>query len=238
MCPCPQATEGQNSLSALQNGALYPTFRSDCQAPLVVTALTASLISGCLHNPVFPSAESGTRRGAWAVRRSGSEHDAVSPHEENAEPIPEDVLLYAALCEALMDYTISFILGGEEDTRLFIEQNLVSRTRRDHKIRMLSLLFTQRRPDVARESPYPQLFRQRTGELARMFEYRDAIAHSQPDHGDRFNRLRRHRGTNETVTVSPERMSREIARGMRCQSALDFIPLYLSDRRGTGTAED
>jgi hypothetical protein len=152
----------------------------------------------------------------------------MDAEEHKPEPIPEDVLLYAALCEALLDYTISLILGGDDESRRFIEEHFVSRTARDRKVRMLSLLFTQRRPDVAGEAPYQQLFRRNGGDLTRLFKVRDTIAHSQPDHGDRFHRLLRRRGRNESVTFTPECVLEEIALGMRCHSAMEFIPRYLS----------
>ena len=118
---------------------------------------------------------------------------------QQPDAIPEDVLLYAALCEALLDYTISLILGGDDDTRHFIEQHLVSGTPLDRKRKMLRLLFEERKPDVAQTAPYTHLW----SDLGRLFDYRNSIAHSQPDHGDRFNRLRRYKGENQPVVVIP-----------------------------------
>jgi hypothetical protein len=148
---------------------------------------------------------------------------------QQPDAIPEDVLLYAALCEALLDYTISLILGGDDDTRHFIEQHLVSATPLDRKRKMLRLLFEERKPDVAQTAPYTHLW----SDLGRLFDYRDSIAHSQPDHGDRFNRLRRHKGENQPVVVTPDQIAEQVQLGKQCHSALDFIPIHLYgfDRR-------
>jgi hypothetical protein len=148
---------------------------------------------------------------------------------QQPDAIPEDVLLYAALCEALLDYTISLILGGDDDTRHFIEQHLVSGTPLDRKRKMLRLLFEERKPDVAQTAPYTHLW----SDLGRLFDYRDSIAHSQPDHGDRFNRLRCYKGENQPVVVSPDQIAEQVQLGKQCHSALDFIPIHLYgfDRR-------
>jgi hypothetical protein len=145
-----------------------------------------------------------------------------SPRPESAR-VPEDVLLYGALCEALLDYTLSVILGADDPGRHLLEAHFVSRTPRDQKLKALDQVMHLYCPDVADVPPYDTL----VGELRRVFEYRDKFAHSQPDHGDRYHRLRRHRGVNERVTVTEAELAAELDRGMRCHSALAFIPQYV-----------
>ncbi len=54
------------------------------------------------------------------------------------------------------------------------------------------------------------------------------IAHSYPDHGDRYRRLRRVGGRNEVLLVTQEKIAEELQRGIECHSALRFITVYLS----------
>ena len=74
---------------------------------------------------------------------------------------------------------------------------------------------------------HQDMFRQDTGELALLFKFRNIIAHSKPDHGDRYRRLRRREGKNELVEVTAEQVTREIQRGKVCHSALQSFPIYL-----------
>jgi hypothetical protein len=82
-------------------------------------------------------------------------------------------------------------------------------------------------PEVYDAPPYDTL----VAELKKLFDYRDKIAHSQPDHGDRYHRLRRRHGVNVHVTVTEEELTAELDRGMRCHSALDGLPYHVSVRR-------
>jgi hypothetical protein len=137
--------------------------------------------------------------------------------------VPEDVLLYGAQCEAQLDYILSVILGADDFARHLIEAHFVSRASRDRKLEALNAVMRQYCPDVADAAPYDALI----AELRQLFTYRDKIAHSRPDHGDRYHRLRRHRGVNERITVTEEELAVELDRGMRCESALTFIPGYV-----------
>lgn len=60
-----------------------------------------------------------------------------------------------------------------------------------------------------------------------LFEYRDKIAHSQPDRGDRYNRIRRRHGLEERFAVTEEELTAELDRGMRCQSTLTSVSIWL-----------
>jgi hypothetical protein len=148
--------------------------------------------------------------------------DGMSPRPEPTR-VPEDVLLYGALCEALLDYTLSLILGADGISGQIIETHFVSRAPRDKKVKVLRVLLRQYCPDVADAPPYDTL----DAELGKLFDYRDGIAHSQPDHGDRYNRLRRRHGRDERFNITEEELAAELDRGMRCHSALTFIPDYV-----------
>ena len=54
------------------------------------------------------------------------------------------------------------------------------------------------------------------------------IAHSYPDRGDRYRRLRRVGGRNEVLLVTQEKIAEELQRRIECHSALRFITVYLS----------
>jgi hypothetical protein len=138
--------------------------------------------------------------------------------------IPEDLLAYPAQCEAMLDYCVSLMIGADDEERLAIERTSVSMAKRDQKIKWLTQEFTARRPDIAREEPYLDLPRK----LRKLFRYRDIIAHSYPDHGNRYRRFRRRRGRNEIVIVTHEKIAEEWQRGIECHSALHFITVYLS----------
>jgi hypothetical protein len=73
-------------------------------------------------------------------------------------------------------------------------------------------------------------------DLKQLFTFRDEIAHSQPDHGNRYQRLRRHRGQNFVLEVTPEQIRAQIQLGEQCHSALDFIPNYIP--RGVAAPPD
>jgi len=146
----------------------------------------------------------------------------MSPRPEPTR-VPEDVLLYGALCEALLDYTLSLVLGVDDFGRHLIEAHFVSRAPRDRKLEALKLVMREYCPDVADASPYDAL----VAELRTLFDYRDTIAHSQPDHGDRYTRFRRRHGVNERVTVTEEELVAELDRGMKCHSALAYIPNHV-----------
>ena len=138
--------------------------------------------------------------------------------------IPEDLLAFPAECEAMLDYLVSLMRGEDDEERLAIEREHVSSAKRDRKIKMLMREFRARRPDVAGTEPYVTL----PAKLRQLFKYRDIIAHSYPDHGDRYRRLRRAGGRNEVVLVTQEKIAEEWQRGIECHSALHFITVYLS----------
>lgn len=140
------------------------------------------------------------------------------------ERIPEDLLALPAECEAMLDYLVSLMSRADDDERLAFERDLMATAKRDRKIKELMREFRARRPDVAHAEPYVRL----PAKLRLLFKYRDVIAHSYPDHGDRWRRLRRVGGANEVVVVTPERVEAEWQRGIECQSALRFITEYLS----------
>lgn len=71
--------------------------------------------------------------------------------------VPEDVLLYGALCQALLDYTLSLILGADGISGQIIETHFVSRAPRDKKVKVLRVLLRQYCPDVADAPPYDTL---------------------------------------------------------------------------------
>jgi hypothetical protein len=152
--------------------------------------------------------------------------ESLSPASEPTR-VPEDVLLYGALCEALLDYILSVVLGADDFSRHLIEAQFVSRAGRDKKVKALKLVMFEYCPDVADAPPYDTL----ATELKKLFDYRDTIAHSQPDHGDRYNRLRRRDGRNERVSVTEEGLAAELDRGIKCHSALAFIPEYVARAR-------
>ena len=66
--------------------------------------------------------------------------------------------------------------------------------------------FRSRRPEIAEAEPYAGL----TTKLRLLFKYRDVIAHSYPNHGNRYRRLRRVRGRrNEIVLVTEQKIAEE-----------------------------
>ena len=138
--------------------------------------------------------------------------------------IPEDLLALPAECEAMLDYLVSLMTGVDDQERLAIEREHIASAARDRKIRMLMRRFRERRPDIAKAKPYLGL----PAKLRQLFKYRDVIAHSYPDHGDRCRRLRRVGGRNEVVVVTQQKIAEEWQRGIECQSALRFMLLYLS----------
>jgi hypothetical protein len=138
--------------------------------------------------------------------------------------IPEDLLAFPAECEAMLDYLVSFMTGESDEERLGIERERIADGKRDRKIKMLMREFRNRRPEVAGAEPYIGL----PAKLRLLFNYRDVIAHSYPDHGDRYRRLRRVHGRNEIELVTREKIDEEWQRGIECQSALRFIMVYLS----------
>ena len=140
------------------------------------------------------------------------------------ERIPEDLLALPAECEAMLDYLVSMMAGADDEERLAIERERIASAKRDRKINMLMREFRARRPEVATAEPYVSL----PTKLRLLFNYRDVIAHSYPDHGDRYRRLRRVRGHNEIVLVTHQKIAEEWQRGIECQSALRFMMVYLS----------
>jgi hypothetical protein len=152
-----------------------------------------------------------------------------------AERIPEDLLALPAECEAMLDYLVSLMTGADDEQRLAIERENMATARRDRKIKMLMREFRARQPEVAGAEPYVSL----PTKLRLLFKYRDVIAHSYPDHGDRYRRLRRIHGRNEVVLVTDQKIAEEWQRGIECQSALRFIMIYLSgpaERSGSNSS--
>jgi hypothetical protein len=139
--------------------------------------------------------------------------------------IPEDLLALPAECEAILNYLVSLMAGVHDEERLAIEREQIARAARDRKIKMLMRHFRDSRPDIAGAEPYVGL----PAKLRQLFQYRDVIAHSYPDHGDRYRRLRRVGGRNEVVAVTQQKITEEWQRGIECHSALRFMMVYLSD---------
>lgn len=138
--------------------------------------------------------------------------------------IPEDLLALPAECEAMLDYLVSLMTGADDEARLAIERDRIASAPRDRKTKMLMREFRDRRPDVAGTESYVAL----PAKLRQLFKYRDVIAHSYPDHGDRYRRLRRVDGRNEVVLVTQQKIAEELQRGIECHSALRYITVYLS----------
>lgn len=157
--------------------------------------------------------------------------------QDPAERIPEDVILYGTLCEDLLGFWIAYLLGHDDDSRMFIEEHLVSRAPRDRKLEMLRLLLADRLPEIMKEPPYATLFKRETGTLARLFDFRDRVAHSQPLHGQRFERVRRVKARNVPFIIDDDEMAAAWARGILCHSALTGIGVHLGHQILDVTAE-
>ena len=136
-------------------------------------------------------------------------------------------MLYAALCDALLDYTISLILGGDDDTRHFIEQHLVSGTPLDRKRKMLRLRGEERKPDVAQTAP--------TRTVVRPRQACSTTATPSPTPSPTMATASTAYGaTGESQPSSYSRPDRGAgATRKQCHSALDFTPIHLYgfDRR-------
>jgi hypothetical protein len=124
----------------------------------------------------------------------------------------------------MLDYLVSLMTGADDEERLIIERENIAIAKRDRKIKMLMREFRARQPEIAKTESYISL----PAKLRLLFNYRDVIAHSYPDHGDRYRRLRRVRGHNEIVLVTQQKIAEEWQRGIECHSALRFIMVYLS----------
>jgi hypothetical protein len=184
------------------------------------------------EEPKPPASPEAKRARRYRARKRGED---VPKQKPGPKRIPEDLLGYPAECEAMLDYLGALMTGADDAERFAIERARGgARTKRDKKIKLLMREFRARRPDVAGGEPYVSL----PANLKQLFDYRDLIAHSAPDHGDRYRRLRRVRGSNEVVIVTQEQVDREWQRGIECQSALRFITVYLSglnEQAGTST---
>jgi hypothetical protein len=136
------------------------------------------------------------------------------------ERISEDVIVYSRDCESGLDYALALYLGRSDDCSIIIEERLLRWLRFDEKRRSLDELLKLESIDWA---PYNTL----GAELKKLFAFRDAVAHSSPDHGDRFRRFRRRRARNEVIEISRETLAEQLDRGMQCQSAVFGLPDYL-----------
>jgi hypothetical protein len=171
------------------------------------------------HPPACPSQRAVLEADRSGPRRWG--HACAVTDKR----IPEDLLGYPAECDAMLDYLGALMTGADDDERFAIERAQGGvRTSRDKKIKLVMRESREQRPDVAGVEPYVSL----PSKLKQLFDYRDKIAHSAPDHGDRYRRFRRVGGVNEVVIVTQEEVDREWQRGIECQSALRFITVYLS----------
>lgn len=74
------------------------------------------------------------------------------------------------------------------------------------------------------------------GELAALRRFRNEPTHTVAYQGNPLQRVKRRRGQNELVTVTAEQIAEHLERGMRCQSALHLVPLYVERHPPTDVA--
>ncbi|TDD56840.1 hypothetical protein E1263_25000 [Kribbella antibiotica] len=139
---------------------------------------------------------------------------------------PEDVIVYAVDCEAALDYAFALYLGRTQDCSILIEEWLLKRFSFGEKLGLLKRIIEL---EGLIWAPYETL----VPELQKLFDFRNAVAHSAPDHGNRFSRKRRRAARNEVFEISADELAEQMHRGMRCQSAVWGLPTYLTSNPRT-----
>jgi hypothetical protein len=139
---------------------------------------------------------------------------------QTSDRVPEDVIVYAVDCEAALDYAFALYLGRNEDCSILIEEWLLKRFSFGEKLGLLKRIIELEHLDWA---PYENL----VPELQKLFDFRNAVAHSAPDHGDRFRRRRRRGTRNEVFEITADELAEQMHRGMGCHSAVWGLPMYL-----------
>lgn len=134
------------------------------------------------------------------------------------------VISYDALCGAILDHFISAYLARDEFCAGFIERELVERKPAVWKRETLASLIRQGGEDVAAFASLP-------AELAQLSRFRDAVVHSQADHGNQLRRLRRRKAKNEVWEITAQEIRDQNQRGMTCHSRLFFLVVFLTDER-------
>jgi hypothetical protein len=151
---------------------------------------------------------------------------------------PEGVLAADADCEIELDYVLATYLGRDEFCSVLVENVLLGpQLGHDKKLDLLRKIL--RRHELT-FLPLNTL----AADLAVLRRFRNELTHTVAYRGNPLQRVKRRRGQNELITVTPELIAEHLERGMRCQSALHLVPLHVEQhppadvvRPSSGTGE-
>jgi hypothetical protein len=154
---------------------------------------------------------------------------------KRAEDLLWEVLGLESYCNSLLDYLIAGYLGRDAFSQQLLESELVGRKPVDWKLKTLRTI-TER--EGFSYQPYDGLSKS----LKALSDFRNGIAHSQPDHGNVLRRLRRQRAQNQPVwELTADEITAQWQLGIECQSQLLFLTVEVSRKiegeSGTGWSE-
>jgi hypothetical protein len=142
---------------------------------------------------------------------------------------PEGVLAADADCELELDYVIARYLSRDDFCGVLIEDVLLGpQLGHDKKLDLLRKILKRH------QLTFPPL-NTLAGELAVLRRFRNELTHTVAYRGDPLQRIKRSGGKNELITITRERIAEHLTRGMHCQSALHFVPLYVEQHPAADT---
>lgn len=140
---------------------------------------------------------------------------------------PEGVLAADADCELELDYMLATYPGRDGFCSVLIEDVLLGpQLGHDKKLDLLRKILRRHQLTFA---PLDTL----AAELVALRRFRNELTHTVAYQGDPLQRVKRRHGQNELITITPEEIVEHLTRGMRCQSALHFVPLYVEQHPPT-----
>ena len=152
---------------------------------------------------------------------------------------PEDllweVLGLETYCDSAVDYLIAGYLARDGFSRQLLESELVGRKPAEWKRRTLTTIIDR---EGFSYTPYDRL----PTSLKVLSDFRNRVAHSQPDHGNVLRRLRRDRAENQPAwELTVDEVTSHWQRGIECQAQLLFLTVEVSRKiqgaAGTGWSE-
>jgi hypothetical protein len=171
------------------------------------------------HNPHLCTGEERFKIGG----RPGSGFVDQLARELGREPIPEQLVSRHEDCQALVVAILAWWFSSSDDEKPAREAELET-WRYEDLIKLLRDVLAEQRPDLIAVQPY----RQFKAYLKKLVQFRNKIAHSRPLRGDFFNRVKREKGADVLIRITPEELAEHLDLSMALQSQLSFLPLYLS----------
>ncbi|MET8364710.1 hypothetical protein ABZU53_14230 [Micromonospora sp. NPDC005194] len=148
--------------------------------------------------------------------------------ELGREPIPELAIARDDECQVLVRAILAWLCSSTDDEQPAREAELEG-MRYEDQVKLLRDFITEMRADLLQERSYRDL----KMNLMKLTRFRNTVAHSRPVGGDHLNRVKREKGKDIWISVTPEELAAYLDLSMQLQSQLSSLPAHLTSRPST-----